>query len=273
MTIARGLAAASLTLALVGAFNLANRTVSARAETRPEFKATLTLNGKSRTVTSDAVVLSGLLAQAGVTLQPGDEIHPALSCRTFDGMSININRLHTRMVAVKIPVPFKTIYKKTTRILPGRQTLAQHGVNGIKEEHLKITMLGPREVSRSVVKTGWDRKPENRLILVGTDAFLASRSLGGVRRCVDMLATEYDVYLGGSGNGITATGVRAHRGIVAVDPRVIPLGTHLYVPGYGYCVAADTGGAIKGRRIDLCVPSPHEADRYGAHRLRVYILK
>ncbi|EGD50148.1 3D domain-containing protein [Thermoanaerobacter ethanolicus JW 200] len=51
--------------------------------------------------------------------------------------------------------------------------------------------------------------------------------------------------------GITATGTKATRGVIAVDPRVIPLGTRLYVEGYGFGIAADTGGAIKGDKIDV----------------------
>jgi 3D (Asp-Asp-Asp) domain-containing protein len=51
--------------------------------------------------------------------------------------------------------------------------------------------------------------------------------------------------------GITASGVPVVRGIVAVDPRVIPLGSRLYIPGYGFAVAADTGGGIVGNMIDL----------------------
>jgi 3D (Asp-Asp-Asp) domain-containing protein len=51
--------------------------------------------------------------------------------------------------------------------------------------------------------------------------------------------------------GVTATGVQVTRGVVAVDPAVIPLGSRLYIPGYGFAVAADTGGGIIGNMVDL----------------------
>ena len=76
----------------------------------------------------------------------------------------------------------------------------------------------------------------------------------------------------GNGDGITATGMVAQRGVVAVDPDVIPLGTKVYIPGYGVAVAADTGGAIRGHKIDLCMENYDEAIRFGRRNIDVYIL-
>ncbi len=77
----------------------------------------------------------------------------------------------------------------------------------------------------------------------------------------------------GSGTGQTATGRRAEYGIVAVDPRVIPLGTALYVDRYGFAIAADKGRSIKGNRIDLCFPTHREAKRFGRRWVRVLIFR
>lgn len=90
----------------------------------------------------------------------------------------------------------------------------------------------------------------------------------------EMVATAY--YSGGgglNGNGITAIGLRVRKGIVAVDPRVIPLGTKLYIPGYGEALAADTGGWIKGNRIDLAFESLEECYRFGRRKIRVYLVE
>ena len=73
-------------------------------------------------------------------------------------------------------------------------------------------------------------------------------------------------------NGRTATGMPLKRGIVAVDPYLIPLGTQVYVMGYGKAIAQDVGGAIKGNKIDLAFNSRGEALRWGRRRARVYIL-
>ncbi len=104
---------------------------------------------------------------------------------------------------------------------------------------------------------------------------LASRS-GSVRRwrILTMEATAYCPNgCCGSAHGRTATGRRAEYGVVAVDPRVIPLGTALYVDRYGFAIAADTGRLIKGRRIDLCFPTHREASRFGRRRVRVLVLR
>ena len=71
----------------------------------------------------------------------------------------------------------------------------------------------------------------------------------------------------------TARGNRLRKGLVAVDPRVIPLGTRLYIPGYGYAIADDTGGAIKGNKIDLAYESRSEALKFGRRMIEVYIIE
>jgi len=93
----------------------------------------------------------------------------------------------------------------------------------------------------------------------------------------DMTATAYYAFGRGgndiNGNGITAIGLRARKGIVAVDPRVIPLGTRLYIPGYGEALAADTGGWIKGSRIDLCFETYEECFKWGRRKIKIYLVE
>ena len=88
------------------------------------------------------------------------------------------------------------------------------------------------------------------------------------------IVMEASAYLAGDGDGagITATGLPAVRGIAAVDPDVIPLGTRLFIPGYGEAIAADTGGAIVGNKIDLVMDSYGEAMDFGRQDVTVYVL-
>ena len=90
-------------------------------------------------------------------------------------------------------------------------------------------------------------------------------------RVLTMEASAYSSQDPGNGN-YTATGSRLKKGIVSVDPRLIPLGTRLYVEGYGYAVADDVGGAIKGHRIDLAYDSRSEALQFGRQTVKVYVL-
>ena len=89
-----------------------------------------------------------------------------------------------------------------------------------------------------------------------------------------MEATAYTPDLNGYGTGYTATGVKAAEGQIAVDPRVIPLGSKVYVEGYGYAVATDTGGAIRGNRIDVVIEGMDRAYQFGRrHGVKVYVLE
>ena len=104
------------------------------------------------------------------------------------------------------------------------------------------------------------------------DTVETSRGTIRFRRVEWMEATAY-LPTDGNGQGITATGLRARHGIVAVDPRFIALGSRLYIPGYGLALAADTGGAIKGDKIDLCMEDESDAWNFGNQTVKVYILE
>ena len=80
-------------------------------------------------------------------------------------------------------------------------------------------------------------------------------------------ATAYHLH------GRTATGHRPGPGTVAADPRVIPLGSRVWVSGYGHAVARDTGRAIRGRRVDVWLPSRHACRRWGRRRVQVRVIR
>lgn len=91
-----------------------------------------------------------------------------------------------------------------------------------------------------------------------------------------MSSTAYTAYCNGC-SGKTATGqnLRANPNmkVIAVDPKVIPLGTKVHVEGYGYAIAGDTGGAIKGNKIDVFIPEQSNALQWGRKNVKVTILK
>jgi 3D (Asp-Asp-Asp) domain-containing protein len=124
-------------------------------------------------------------------------------------------------------------------------------------------------------------KPAPKVIAVGTGSGARIVAASATHQAIKpapkggrRMRVEASGYAPGSGgaDNRTATGAKAVRGVIAVDPHVIPLGTHVYVPGYGYAVAADTGGAIHGNRIDLCFGSYAEAIAWGRRSVTIIIL-
>ena len=96
------------------------------------------------------------------------------------------------------------------------------------------------------------------------------------RREIDLTATAYGEYFEDVGQwlgGPTYFGLPVREGTVAVDPNVIPMGTHLYIEGYGYAIACDQGSAIKGARVDLFFDAtPQQIADFGIQVRKAYIL-
>lgn len=97
-----------------------------------------------------------------------------------------------------------------------------------------------------------------------------------VAKEIMMEATAYTAYCNGC-SGITKTGINLKANpnlkVIAVDPRVIPLGSKVHVEGYGYAVAGDIGGAIKGNRIDVFIPTKSAAYKFGRQQVKVKVLQ
>ena len=116
---------------------------------------------------------------------------------------------------------------------------------------------------------------ETQAEIIAAEQNIVEKSYGYDGDYVAVMTMEATAYLpsDGDGYGITATGIPATYGVAAVDPAVIPLGSRLYIPGYGEAIAADTGGAIYGYRIDLCMESYSEAMNFGRRDVTVYVLR
>lgn len=233
---------------------------------------TIAVDGHEWEYVSSANTVGGILKDAGVALGAKDKVYPTIGGKPYPGMKIRVTRITEKVVTQTEVVKFKTI----TRFSPtsAGKSILREGVNGSKEVKYVITYKDGVKVSTKAVSGCVTKQPVNRVVSISRGTFLASRD-GSYTRSLMMYASAYDPgprSCGRWATGRTACGMRAGRGVVAVDPRVIRLGTHLYVEGYGYCVAGDTGGAIKGLRIDLGFNTYSEAIRYGRKRVRVYIL-
>jgi 3D (Asp-Asp-Asp) domain-containing protein len=182
----------------------------------------------------------------------------------------------TRVEVEKIP--YSVHYEFSRNVGAGRVVKIRNGADGEIRRTFEVTLRDGKAVGRKLVST--DRtEPVDAVFHMGREGLQASRGGPGrfVRGAVkEMIATAYDPSpqtIGPRATGRTRTGMIATYGHVAVDPRVIPLGTLVFVEGYGFAIASDTGGAIKGNKIDLCFDTRAEALRFGRRKVRVHILK
>lgn len=174
----------------------------------------------------------------------------------------------------------KTLHQLTISVVPGRSAVIATGRPGIEEEFVRYAQRNGGPVHRSVVWSRVVRTPRPRIVAEGIGgsalSSFAARGIKGMaymaRSAMLMLATAYTADSAG-GDGMTAIGRHAGFGIVAVDPRVIPLGTRLFIPGYGFAIAGDTGGDIVGDRIDLGFDTDRDALQFGRRSVTVYRLK
>jgi 3D (Asp-Asp-Asp) domain-containing protein len=173
----------------------------------------------------------------------------------------------------------QTVHRLTLGLAPENSKVVSAGSTGLVAIHMLYTQRGGGPVHHAVLCATVLRAAKPRIVADGIGATsLASFEAHGIARmafmarsAIDMLATAYTADSAG-GDGMTAIGRRAGYGIVAVDPRVIPLGTRLYIPGYGLAIAGDTGGDIVGRRIDLGFDSMRDAMLFGRRAVKVYRL-
>ncbi len=173
--------------------------------------------------------------------------------------------------------PIKTAirYEFSRSVRAGQLVKAQEGHDGVLKRTYKVVYENGHRVKSQLVDE--ERvEPVPTLYLINRSGFSTSRGSFTRSKVLVMKATAYDpspATIGPHATGKTCTGMHADFGVAAVDPRVIPLGTILYVEGYGLAIAADTGGAIKGNRIDLCYSSKKVADGYGYQMVKVHILR
>lgn len=280
LTIALSFAVAvglSATVSLASPQQATDSAESKVTATAPLTTITLTADGLTKQVATSAKTVAELLKEQEISLGKLDRASVSLSTPiTADMASVVVTRIHTDTVKERVSLPFTT-RKKFTQNLPfGKTKVVVPGVKGERVKTFRVTYKDDTEVAR--VKTGETNKaPKTALVLAGTRGMtfsnaLASRGYFGGRRIMTMRATGYGPGDNGRWGAQTATGLRPGYGVVAVDPRFIPLGTRLYIEGYGYAVAGDTGGAIKGNRIDLGHDSASAAEAVGRRNVRVLIL-
>ena len=197
---------------------------------------------------------------------------PDAATRPAPNMEIRILTLSNKVMEKELPIPFPIVRQPDPMMEKGMEAVVEHGVPGKKLATVRQMFEDGREAGFDILSEKVLEEPRPEVLRVGTrEANDSSRGTIRFQKMLVMQATAYTPFDDGQ-SGLTASGIPARRGVVSVDPRVIPLGTRVYVMGYGPALAADTGGAIKGARIDLCFEEYNDAIRFGRRTVEVYIL-
>ena len=218
--------------------------------------------------------VADVLDNLDIKLNKLDRVSLPLDEIAKEGMEIKIDRVVVENLENKIEIPFETESRENKDMFEGEKKVITKGEVGQKIESLKNTYVNGVLETTEVLKSEITKDPVKEVVEVGTKKGTQAPNGKNAKRVIVMQATAYDPTAGSK----TAMGTRARVGAVAVDPKVIPLGSKLYIESmdgfasYGYATAEDTGGAIKGNRIDLFYNSNAEANRFGRRNVKVYVL-
>lgn len=282
---------------VLGEYDVLDCEPSTKIRKLPEGKIKITralpvvinVDGNSHAMMTTGATIKDALGQDNIFLNEFDYVEGHdISDSITEGLNISVVRVVHKNEVKLMSVPFETKKRENRNLDKSVSRVIQKGVAGEREITYKITYHNGKEVERHVEKDVIVRKPVDNVIEVGTAATkeISRGKSFRYKKMIPMRASAYTASYeetgkrpGSRGYGITASGRKAERGVVAVDPRVIPLGTRLYIEtvgkgaDYGYAIAADTGGAIKGNVIDLFYENRRDALNWGRRNVRVYILE
>ncbi|EAD1385182.1 DUF348 domain-containing protein [Listeria monocytogenes] len=240
---------------------------------------------KKDTVWTTKTKVSDLLAEKNIKLDQDDRVSPAKDSNLKEKMTVEVTYVNSKAEKKNEQVKFETVYKEDDSLNKGVEKVVQEGKNGEKVVEYKVTFENGKEKKRDVIKENVTSNKTDKVVVRGTkekvvatqvsnssssasSSSSSAPSSGG--KTYRMESTAY------SGGGITAYGINlsANPGlkVIAVDPRVIPLGSKVWVEGYGEAIAGDTGGVIKGNIVDVYFPNESQCYSWGRRMVTVKVL-
>ena len=237
--------------------------------------------------------IGALLERNGIPCGEGYLLSCPVADKPVDGMVITVDHVVVNEEIYTVEVPFKEYTVKDPRLPEGAEQIVQEGVIGQELYTADVEYRNAVEISREVKNKEVLCEAQNQIIAVGTGELvgqteevpligedvivLPSGEVLTYHSKDSFIATAYTQFDAGC-DGYTATLTPVRWGVVAVDPTVIPYGTRMFIVDqygsfvYGMGTAEDCGGAIKGKRLDLYMPSLAEAYDYGRRPVTVYFL-
>lgn len=207
-----------------------------------------------------AQTVAGVLGQEGVSLMGLDRVTPDLNARPRPGSVIQVTRVREEYEVEFEPIPFAMISVPDPELEIDQTRLVHAGQLGVNKRRYKVVYEDGAEVDRFLEDAWAEQKPITRTVAYGTKIVIRTLDTpdGPIEywRKMRVYTTSYKPSSAGRPAdhpryGYTRLGWKLKKGIVAVDPTVIPLRSKLYVPGYGIAQAGDTGGGVKGKFVDL----------------------
>ncbi len=233
--------------------------------------------GDKLILSTETVKLSEVLEEQNIEIDDSCIVNHSLDTTVYEGMEVTIDSITYEEVSVTSAIPYSVKEVELQTIPKGSKKVITKGSEGEKTSTFKKKYINGEFESEELLSESTTKQPTTEIVEVGVGGSLVGKDgkTYTYSYYIDCVATAYGK-ADGSGN-ITATGSQVREGVVAVDPRVIPFGTKMYITGnykdLGVCYAEDTGGAIKGNRIDVWMDATlQEMLQFGRRNMRVYIL-
>jgi uncharacterized protein YabE (DUF348 family) len=208
-----------------------------------------------------AKTVADALTELKIGLAGLDVVTPTLGTKLFSDMQIKITRVREAIEVKEKIIPFETVFEPDPKLALDTQTEVSPGAPGINRQRTRVRYENGQEVARTLQDSWVAQEAKQRVVaygqLIEPKTFTAADGAQLTYwRKVRMFASSYSASTAGvspdsPSYGFTYTGERMRTGIVAVDPRIVPLRSQVYVPGYGIGDALDTGSGVIGRHVDL----------------------
>lgn len=243
------------------------------------FLITIKDGSEERPVWTTSTTVVDLLKHQEIKLNELDRVEPEANTQVTENMVVNVVRVEKVTDVVEAPVDYAVVTRKDSSLPAGVEQVVDKGEKGLEKQTYEVILENGKEVSRKLLSREKVKDSKDRIVALGTKkiAQQPARGYDGPSKnefYVD--STAYTAYCNGC-SGKTATGIDLRKNpskkVIAVDPNVIPLGTKVWVEGYGEAIAADTGSAIKGNRIDVFIPDKESVSKYGRKRVLIKILE
>ncbi len=229
----------------------------------------VTADGETVSVITQPVTVKEIIEELEIKVGKDDIVEPAMNHVLRKGDQVVVKRVTFDTVVEKVEIDYETVYSPSYGMNIGDMEVTQEGQTGKEKETYKVTYIDGVESSRELQSTETLVPVENKTIAYGVKMnFSAPSGLKYKEKISDVRAVSY--YFKGNPKG--AYGKPCTYGTCAVDPKVIPLGSLLYIEGYGYAIANDVGSSIKGNVVDVYMEYGKQCYIWGARTVDVYVI-